>query len=164
MANVVGVKGLREVQARMRALPQVLRDKHLLGALRKAGEPMREEAKRLAPIRTGKLRANIILAKGRATGFEHDAEVVLTVRLRGKRGDDMNAFYWKFIEFGHAVRVPRGLKGAGSLKRVPARPFIRPAFEARKQETLDLFRIEIANRIERAAAQLNPTTTTRRAA
>lgn len=159
MANVVPVKGLRELQQKMRGLPGKIRDRALLNSLFTAAEPMRDEARRLAAKETGKLARNIVLARGKATGYEHDAEVVLTVRSRGKKDDPNNAFYWKFIELGHFVRVAKALRegAAQAVKFIAARPFMRPAFETHKEGAVERFRVSLAKRIEDLVGKYLPT-------
>jgi HK97 gp10 family phage protein len=77
-------------------------------------------------------------------------------RKQGKKGNlSQDAYYWRYVEFGHKI-VPRfkgkytdyALKGRTrqtglAIRRrnatgsVPPKPFIRPAFESKKQEALN---------------------------
>lgn len=99
------IEGLATLRARLLALPKEIRGRPLLDALFSAGKPIRDEAQRLAPHRTGRLAINIVLARaGARDGVVGDAGVVVTVRRTGKASDPRNAFYAKFVEFGHLTR------------------------------------------------------------
>lgn len=69
---------------------------------------------------------------------------------RARAGPSRKSFWALFVEFGTAARTrrkpgeTRALTRARNAKlaggnRMPAFPFIRPAFEAKKQEVLDTF-------------------------
>lgn len=150
MADVVEMKGLAQLQARMKALPVELRGQPLKDALLAAAEPIVRDAETLAPKRTGKLaRAIVARLNGRT---EHDAEVDVTVRT-GKSG----AYYWKFVEFGHRVRQSRRRTRAEKLavaELVPAKPFLRPAFEAQKMAALNIFTQKLASGLEAVRQRL----------
>lgn len=83
-------------------------------ALREAAQPILEEAKRNAPMDTGKGREGLSVGRPRMKG---DTRSVLI----GIQRDDMSEiFYMKFHEFGTSKMI--------------ARPFLTPAFEAKKDE------------------------------
>ncbi|CCD29896.1 Phage protein, HK97 gp10 family [Candidatus Glomeribacter gigasporarum BEG34] len=48
-------------------------------------------------------------------------------------------FYWRFVEFGTV--------------KMAARPFLRPAFETKKQQAADTIKAQLRKRIEQAASQ-----------
>ncbi len=106
------VEGLKELRAKLLALPREVRGRPLRNALFSAGKIMRDEAVRLVAKRSGKLARNIILAlANQRDGSLADAGVVLTVRQTGKKEDARNAFYARFVEFGHRARPKRGAAG-----------------------------------------------------
>src|SRR6187455_3160815 len=78
------------------ALKEVLRD---------AAEPIRVDAARLAPVKTGKLQGAIFADRG----DPDKASVIVGVNFK-------KAYYASFVEFGHAGPHPAG-----------PRPFMRPA-------------------------------------
>ncbi|MEO6659445.1 MAG: HK97-gp10 family putative phage morphogenesis protein [Burkholderiaceae bacterium] len=53
---------------------------------------------------------------------------------------DGNAYYWKFLEFG--------------TEKMKAQPFLRPAFESRKEDALNVIVAELRAGIDRAAKKL----------
>lgn len=140
-------------------------------------EVFRDEAKRNAQarIQTGTLYRSII-----AKRLEEDSDggrrqaYLVTVRSGRYGGDD--AFYWRFVEDGHAkVRKNKNVsaktgrvvnwkrhraneakyweKKAAELEHgsatVPAYPFMRPAYESKKQEAIDLMTRTLAEQIAR---------------
>lgn len=148
MGNVVNfeVKGLKELDARMRALQRevgvknVPATKWVMRALHDGARVIRDEAKRLAPVLRepdprrypGELKGNIVEHASR----EEWGTVYVRVRNRGyifADGPDSrsnpksssrkgNPNYWWLVEYG--------------TSQAPAQPFLRPAFESKKAAAL----------------------------
>lgn len=162
--ETVKVEGLSELLANLEALPRELASKNggpLSKALRKAANLIRDDAEARAPSDTGNLRRQIRAMRSR-NPREHGATELYMVGVRRTRmtakakknaprtkggkidrraaGD---AFYWRFIEFG----------AYGG--KVAAKPFLRPAFEARKEQALTTFKDELAAGIKAAVAKLD---------
>ena len=106
------------------------------GALNKAATPIAAEARRLAPRRKeepenrkyGPLRKSIRKSASTPRGQNnYTAEV--------KVGPSNRAYYGRFLELG--------------TSKMAAHPFLRPAFESKSQEALDIFRREMRERIEK---------------
>ncbi|MGH8431498.1 MAG: HK97-gp10 family putative phage morphogenesis protein [Solimonas sp.] len=135
------IDGLPELLAAMRQLPREIVSKNggpLRRALAKAARVIRDEAQNLAPVRTGLLRKEIRAIRMRRPDEVGATEAYLVGvrrgkatysntrdnRRKGRAGKTYqtagNAFYWRWLEFGTA--------------RLAAMPFLRPAFEARKNE------------------------------
>ncbi len=149
-------------------------------ALRQIGfagaEVFREEAKRnaAANVKTGTLYRSIIAKR---LEEESDGDIkqayLVTVRSGSFNGDD--AFYWRFVERGHKF-VPRNRKvsaktgktigwkahrakadKAAEARRlefgtagVPAYPFMRPAYESKKAESVEIMQNKIDEIIKKA--------------
>ena len=124
-----------------------------------------DEAKRNAAshIKTGLLYGSIITKR---LEEESDSNVrqVYKVTVRAGRG---GAFYWRFVERGHKF-VPRNKKvSAKTGKKIgwkahrraaeleygtataPAYPFMRPAYESKKQASVDMMGKKLAEVIQR---------------
>lgn len=147
-AVTVAVHGLKELEQKLAQLPEAIAYKALSGALMSAGNEIAKEAKRLAPkgsvehyigskakakgkkAEPGNLRDNIRRTKVKES--KHSAEVRI--------GWNGHAFYGQFIEFGTA--------------KMPARPFLRPAFDAKKEKALEVFKKRLAVLIKRQAEKL----------
>lgn len=87
-------------------------------ATRASAAVFRDEARRLAPKRTGKLARNIVVVSQR--GHQGEAVAGVHVRSQGKADNRNNAFYWRFVELGTSDMV--------------AIPFIRPAYDSKQEE------------------------------
>lgn len=158
MATQIRVEGLSELSRRLKELPDAIAGKGggpLRYAIFQAAKVIKAQAIANAPVDTGKLKANIVTArqrknpKGREGYFievrrkrKHYARTRANVR-KGKVGktyEQRDAYYGMFIEFG--------------TERMPARPFMRPAFESKKEEAAMTFRTAFARGIEMAVAKL----------
>lgn len=165
----VKVEGLAElVELMQKKLPEFIQTKALHPALTKAAKPIIDEARALVPVKTGKVRRSIYSYRDRDSTKQ---KAVRSIGVRsGKRHGDKDAFYWKFVEFGRGESVvgkkrgaARGGERARSLgtpergffgkvvKAVPARPFMRPAFEAKKLAAIEEFKKYMGPEIQRAA-------------
>lgn len=135
MSSSIRIDGLKELEIRLKRLPQKVAGKALYSALMAGAEAIRKEAVSRAPEDTGKLKRNIVKRREK-TRPELSASVVVGVRAKGKKTDPQNAYYWRYFEFGTSKR--------------PARPFLRPAFEAQKEEAVARIAAKLRQRIEKA--------------
>jgi HK97 gp10 family phage protein len=154
MAEQIRIHGAREMEAVLKQLPDYIAKRVVTGALRKAAEPVLEEAQRRSPVgkeskgrvrvRTtkkgkisvsnyGKLKLSWRIVNVPAKRTAHSATVVVTP---GK------AFWGLFEEFGTRFR------------KKPLKPILRPAFEAKKHEALDRLGQALGDGLEKAAAKL----------
>jgi HK97 gp10 family phage protein len=148
----VKFEGLSQIRRNLLELPKRAAQKAILDkGLLVAGRMVADEARLFAPeLRTtddprwsrGALKRAIRAARIRPT--QYTAEVVVSVKKlsadsrfrfkskqisrkhQGKkfrRADPRDAYYWFFVEFGSA--------------KMRARPFLRPAFEARKTQAVE---------------------------
>lgn len=168
MADEIGVSGLSELrETLLKRLPEALQGKASQRALTKAAKPIVDLAKSLAPAR--KPRGFVgPMAPGQQTGGtlrrmiaswrNRDSTKTYESRYIGVKG---RAFWWRWIEFGRgAIEKAKGSLGTPTkgffgkrVNAVPAKPFLRPAFEQKKTEALDIYAKELAPQIEKVAAQ-----------
>lgn len=161
MTQQIEVSGLKELRETLtRTLPDKLQGKALQGALAKAALPILRTARARAPVKTGRLRKAIYAFRDRKSTRTREGRLI-SVR-SGKRFQKTNrdAYYWKWLEFGHGIikrkkggvlgRPDKGFFGR-EVQAVPARPFMRPAFEAKKFEALEIFRKTLSDQIVRVA-------------
>lgn len=132
------VAGFAELERALRKLPEEVAGRVLNSALRKAGAPMADTARSLAPRSDdpgakGHM-ADSIKLRALKVVSDHDVEVALWL------GPDTGHFYGQFHEFGTVHQS--------------ARPFLRPAWDAHKDKALDVFGRELGAAIERAARKL----------
>jgi HK97 gp10 family phage protein len=153
--------GLEQTIKNLRALPRELGSKGggpVRRALAKATQIIRDDAERRAPFLTGNLKQNVYMYRDRnpqASGATERylvmvrakkrkyGDTTLNRRLRrvGKsyntRGD---AFYWWFLEFG--------------TSKMPAQPYMRPAFETNKHAAVDLFGRSLFEDVQRLVSKM----------
>ena len=114
---------LRELNFRLEVVSQegVAAKRQLREAITKAAQPIADEAKRRVHRRSGELAGSI--RPNRAV-LHRGGGMKVTVSAHGKPGR-----YAGPLEFGHAA--------SGAFENgpdVPANPFLRPAFDAKKDE------------------------------
>lgn len=156
----VEVRGLSDLLQAMEQLPREIVSKNggpLRSALAKAAKVIKDEAVKRAPSRTGLLKREIRTMRERNPGEAAEAYRVGVRRGKKAYADtkknrqkgrarktyqvEGNAYYWRFLEFGTA--------------KMPAAPFLRPAFESKKDEALQRFRESlekgVASAVKKAA-------------
>ena len=167
MAKVsVKVEGLEALRVALRELPLAVQKNVLSGAVRKGAIVIRDDAQARAPVlrepdprrKPGTVRDAIRATRGRRDGSSATAFVYVraltkravgrfkdALRRAGKRVKGANnpddPFYWRFLEFG--------------TSKLPARPFLRPAFDARKEAAVAQIRDSLKSGIEREARKVH---------
>lgn len=155
----IKVEGLAELAKALKALPPEIAGKNggpLRRAIGRAAVVIRDDARRRAPVDTGNLRDNIIAVRKRKSPQGTEGYFVEVRRKRrkyantranrrkgrvGKTYENLGeAYYGMFVELGTA--------------KMPAQPFLRPAFESKKAEAVETFRVELAKGIEQAARKV----------
>lgn len=152
MVELVRIHGASEMEEILKQLPEELAKRALVSSLRDGATVVLDEARRRAPVGAeskgrvrfrytkrgkvsvsnyGKLKLNLRLANLSARRTPHSATVVVTV---GK------AYWGMFVEFG--------------TRKMKARPFMRPAFEAKKMEALDRIGRALGENIEKVSVRL----------
>lgn len=146
-------ESFRRVVDALNQLPFAIQERVIKGATRKATKVIADEAKRLVPVDTGRLKLsiNIAKAKDKDTKINHMKFYVVpktkmrkTIRAtidgqsaKIKTAD--KAYHAHFVEFG--------------TSKMSAKPFLRPAYENTKRETVDAFK-EYAKRIDKEIEKL----------
>lgn len=128
------VTGVKDIDRRLRRLGTEVQKKVVRQGMRKGMDLVTAEAKSLAPVDTGALRAAIKTRSGRA---KRGSFRVLT---RVGEGDFKGkTFYAAMIEFG--------------TRRRPARPYMTPAYESKAVEAKVIAIRAILEGIERLASR-----------
>ena len=157
MAETIKVHGLQELSQTLMKLPAELEKRVIMGALRAAGQTIRKDAMARAPIlekpdprrRAGTLRKNISVrrVKGKTAvyvgvfGASRKKIAAFKAAGGGKGANNPDdPYYWKWVEFG--------------TKKMAARPFLRPAFEAQKYEALRMFEVYMRKRLAKEARKV----------
>lgn len=170
MAEFQHVTGLPELKARLEQLPREIAAKVLRHAVATGARVVRDEAVARAPIGAnrrgiaapGTLRRAIVVKLVRELTNDEQVEYIVAVR-QGKRQQKYgrDAFYARFVEFGHRI-VPRAARSSARGLRhrrieakirgggfVPPHRFLGPAFDASAQRALSAIVDEIGAGITR---------------
>lgn len=118
---------------------------------------LRDEAKQnaAAHVDTGTVLRNIITKHIDEKSDGARLQTYYVMVRAGKFNQDGDAFYWRFVENGHKI-VRRKKRNVGwkrhreleqmefGDKRVPPKPFMRPAYDAKRQAATDAMQAELA--------------------
>lgn len=139
------VEGLEDLAKALREMPKDVRQNGLRAGLRAGAREIQKEAQGRAPVDTGRMRDNVYIKRIRELVTELSEGWFVGVRMGPKRRKDKatgkvtkdysnDAWYWRFVEFG--------------TRHIPARPFMRPAFEAKKEAAVEAIAAKLKQRIE----------------
>lgn len=143
------VKGLADLERKLRALDAKLAGKVLTTAARKSFKPVLETARRLAPKDTGLLQKRIKVASGK----DKDRNFVVGLRL-GNKPATLNRSKKKAAKkSGKTLKAEprnwawyeRGIPSRG----IPPKPFLRPALDKNASAVIERLKVELASAIER---------------
>jgi HK97 gp10 family phage protein len=140
--ETVKIEGLREMrEALTRVIPAEMQGKALQKALAAGTKLTVAAARAKAPRLTGRLARAIYAARDKASKFSLESRIVGVRRGKKAQKTDKDAFYWKFVEFGHK---------AGKTQ-VPPNPFMRPAFESTKVAAAEAITAKLKQILDAAA-------------
>lgn len=141
---IVEVKGLKELEAKLLAMGQKVGLKAIRTALVSGAQIIKQDAMARVPVDTGRLKKSLLVKKlSKPNPFKE--QVIVGVR-SGKKLQKTNrdAFYWKFLEFGHKDRSGKGISPT---------PFIQPAFETKKNSAMDRIKVVLQKKIAQYAKE-----------
>jgi HK97 gp10 family phage protein len=165
--------GFKELAEALRELPQNVGRNVLRSAVGAGAAEIRKEAKKNAEgMRDTGTLARAIYQKQipeqsslQKQVFYVGARQGKQFQKMGKKGINKDAFYARFVELGHFsrpttggnIRVRAGARGreaelnrlsaAGHIHWVPAHPFLRPAFDVKKDAAVTVMGAKIADRL-----------------
>jgi HK97 gp10 family phage protein len=143
----LAITGLPEVLRKLRAMPDALQQNCIRGAVSAAAVVIRDEATLRAPEYSGAVGRNhppagtlkraIFRARLTSECTRNVEKWLVSVR-RGKgarnlKAGNLDAYYATWVEYG--------------TQKMGARPFMRPAFETKKLEAVEVMRDYIAERL-----------------
>ena len=134
MTMTTEIRGLKELAATLRSMPQTVHDKVLRGAVSSAAAVMRKEAIRRAPVYTGRVgkghpppgTLKKAIYQVRVTAECTSILEVWAVTIARGKGARNDAYYAAMVEYGTV--------------KMAAQPFFRPAFEATKAGAAEAMR------------------------
>lgn len=147
MNSTIKVEGFKELAEALRELPERVAKNTLRRAVSSGAAIIRNEARVLAPVDTGEMRKDIQIKRERDTKGIFSASYSVFVRsgkksrLSGRaRNIQKDSFYWRFVEFGTA--------------KMNAHPFMRPAFQHKKDQALNQIKETLDAGIQKTANEL----------
>lgn len=151
------VTGLAELSKKLKEMPIKLAKNGLRAAVNAGAEVIRKDAKARVPVKTGNVRKNIYKKQIREKSNNFQQTYYVGVKLGRKRklaptklnvrkqrvgqlyDVESSAYYWRFLEFG--------------TSKLPARPFLRPAFDTKKSQAVDAMAKKLKERIDKYAGE-----------
>lgn len=158
MANdLMQLTGFKELAAAMRELPEKVARNGLRAAVNAGATVIKKEAIVKAPQDTGALKANLYQKQVREKSGPMQQTFYVGVRRgvakyantaanrrSGKAGkaykNDGSTWYWRLVEFG--------------TSKMAAQPFLRPAYEIKKEEAVKAIGAKLDERIQKHAKEL----------
>lgn len=174
----VQVTGLDQLLRDLKAFPAAVQKRVLKGAAATGASVLRKEAIQRAPVSTGKVEEGHpppgtlkkAIYQTRLVQECTPTREVFKVGVRqgkraqsvGKKGANLDAYYAKWVEYGHFARVPHEMtktaKAAGRMlgvaRWVAPHPFMRPAIAAKQGDALRAMQEYIRNQMPLATAAL----------
>ena len=143
-----------KVTKALEKLPTVIQERVIVGATRKATKVVADEAKRLAPVDTGRLKLSIGVAKAKKKDTKDNhvkfyavpktkLRKTISATVNGKKAKLKTvdyAYHAHFLEFG--------------TSKMSAHPFLRPAVENTLEESVKAFQDYALKRVDKEIAKL----------
>ncbi len=130
------ISGLKELADRLREIGPDIERNALRSGVSAAAVLIRNQAKATNPDDTGRTDRALYAKFIREKSGPNQATYYVGVRSGSKeRRKDRDAWYWRLVEFGTV--------------KMPARPFMRPAFESKKMQAVEAIKERIQKRIKR---------------
>lgn len=116
-----------------------------------------DEAIQRVPVKTGTIQRNIIAKRIEEKSDDTKQTYYVTVRT-GNVGTEGDAFYWRWVENGHSLSRRKNKKSTWKAHRAAmklefgdsktaAQPFMRPAYESKKEDAVEAMRRKMAELI-----------------
>lgn len=131
----IELQGLRELKTALDDFTTDVQDKAVVASLRKGARPIAKDMRARVPVKSGRLKKSI------GTRTKKRGRSAKSVLVGSKKTP-----YAHLVENGHAL-VRKG-KVYG---HVPARPFLRPAFDTQKEAAAVAIRDELRRQVNKLA-------------
>ena len=134
----VRLEGFRELEAALAQLPKATGKNVLKRTLLKAANPIEEGAAANAPSLTGHLKRDV------SSGTRLTRRQAAQARRAGKSYQEVHV----------GVADPAGVQNEFGNEHQAPQPFLRPAWDANREDALGTIKTELGQEIDRAAARL----------
>lgn len=158
MARSVRVEGLKELQRALKELPKATQGAVLRRILLRAAEPMRSDAEAQAPEDIGVLKGSVEQSF-RLTARQRRLAGKSAVRLqdgsfRAAKSTGAEVYVGPGARDRQKAPPPQGLLQEFGTRNHAAQPFLRPAWDAHRQQALETIATELGSEIEKSARRL----------
>lgn len=143
----MNLSGFKELAAALRELGPRVAKNSLRRAVSAGATVVKNDARARAPKDTGEMAKDILVKRERDTKGEMSAKYSVFVltgkksRLKGKgRNVARDSWYWRLVEFG--------------TSKMAAQPFMRPAYDGKKEEAVKVIGEKLDEGIQKAAREL----------
>ena len=161
MADLLSVKLSGDAFEGLDKLSEALGENTLRAAGFAGAQVFQEEAIAKVPVKDGVIKRNIIVKRAEEDSDGNKKQTYLVTVRTGKLNTNGDAFYWKWVENGHRFNGFRKKADGSTWKayrkamqaefgssKVPAKPFIRPAYAAKRKAALDAMRAKLAEKLK----------------
>lgn len=148
----VDIKGLAEIERRLRELPEKVRRKHVRKSLKDATEIVRSDAQRRAPREDMTMDMwDYIYGVDTGPHLKDNITSKVTVGANGASGKV--GIDYKKVHHGHLVEFGTKPHRIGKFSHPGAKkhPFMRPAFDARGDEAVEVITTQLRDAVEKEA-------------
>ena len=134
---------LKEMMRTMDSLPYEFNIRRRRGILRRGLKSFVQKAKANAPVDSGILKSNIGTKAFRNNRTSLFAGVILKEKAKDKMGRAKDGWYARLIEYGFTqIAWPEKSKKVGKysadrIQKIQPKPFLRPAWEATKNQVFN---------------------------
>jgi HK97 gp10 family phage protein len=151
MAETIQIRGLDEIEKRLQALPEKLRRKSIRKALKDGTEIVRAEAALRAPRRRPGIGWMGFVERDDEPHLKDNITSKVSVTAKGASG--RVGIDYKKVRHGHLVEFGTKPHMIGKLHHPGARkqPFMRPAFDYKGDESVDVMTTQLAKAVEEEA-------------
>ena len=151
---------MKDLLKRLKTLPEKMQKRIITGGVRASAKPIIKDARSRIHNRTGILAKSIGVTKRRS---KNKNIIVYTISPRVKKGvgttakmgtleykKAMGGYYGMWVELGHPI-----MKKNKKVGFSPARPFLKPAFEAKGEEAIKAFKEYVKKRFDKLDRESN---------
>lgn len=129
------------------------------GSVRRCAKRATDMLRPVVPVFTGKLRFNLKVAGVKYSRNRGVVTSKVAVSTEGKAENQKNAFYWRFVEFGHKTRPSKS--GNGTQSEVAPQNFIQSASARINSAVAAIFFSDLERAVNRAGKKVGLSTENR---
>ena len=150
---------MKDLLKKLKTLPEKMQKRIIRGGVRASAKPIIQDARSRIHNRTGVLAKSIGVTKRRS---KNKNIIVYTISPRVKKvgttakpgtleyKKTMGGYYGMWVELGHPI-----MKKNKKVGFSPARPFLKPAFEAKGKEAIKAFKEYVKKRFDKLDRESN---------